>query len=812
MNVKYYGEYDDLNNNRIKVEILVDSYSGSPIELLMSRPAVTINYNTEDVFQPFKKSGAEISFLVENVIEDLFTGALTSPKVRIYRNNVLFWWGYITPNIYTQPYKDEYDVLTLECIDSLAQLANKDFIQKTDVQSLLGVILEILFDLNIDATKIYYPDCVSLYNPFSPALANLYIQERNFYDEKNEPEKCDDVIGEMLKYLGFQMMQWKDAYFIFDYQGIKNGKYGYYCYDFNSGTTSSVTLDFTAKEITEELIGVGRGTVTLGGIYNKVTVIANTNPMGDVLPDFEDEEDLINQNEDPNKYYEESYTFEDVDNTLLSGFFKSKANWNYTQPQIGGGLSPTPLTPVDEVTLSNRDELTEATFWQKVDSYKDEDGEPSSLSWKTYLTFIGDGYMLPYLELANIKKVILNGGYLIFNMRYKLSTDARAHSVVKSMYDSSTFGTCTNLKWTDNPDYIGASNWPNDTMFRAKLSVGDYYYNGVGWFLTSDYQAWKTRQNAIYYGLGYDYAGTTRHWYRYINSSGDLEYITETMYSQSTATTKESGDCIYANAKYFYRYDNNEIVYVPNDFYNEFLYGDCFYLVHKNKTDENIYDVEYELTNTVSYKMNIADATDGVAIKCPDNLSIYGDFHFTLYPWNKLGTNPQYRTDNPTTTLKAIHISDLFCIYRKTSPQYNIYSTAVDPDTIYENVINSGYCATLEDFKLKVNTVTDNAVSYSFVMEDDHSLMPSDNRYSFNKYLYYHYSNNVTTDIPENVIVKKMTEFYSTPKYQYANTLKNDNITPFTLLTENNLNKTMIVQNVEYDMTDNNAAVTTTEL
>lgn len=90
MNVKYYGEYDDLNNNRVRVEILVNSYSGTPIELLMSRPAVTINYNTEDIFQPFKKSGAEISFLVENVIEDLFTGALNSPKVRIYRNNVLF--------------------------------------------------------------------------------------------------------------------------------------------------------------------------------------------------------------------------------------------------------------------------------------------------------------------------------------------------------------------------------------------------------------------------------------------------------------------------------------------------------------------------------------------------------------------------------------------------------------------------------------------------------------------------------------------------------------------------------------------------
>lgn len=684
----------------------------------------------------------------------------------------------------------------------------------------MGVILETLEDMNIDATKIYYPMSVAPSTPLRyNTLNDLYIQERNFYDEKEEPEKCDDVIGEMLKYLGFQMVQWKDAYYIFDYYGIKKERYSFYCYDIASGTTSTVTLDFTPKEITEELIGVGRGTITLGGLYNKVTVISNTNPLSDVLPDFEDEEDLINQNEDPNKYYEESYTSDDVDYTLLSAFFKSKANWNYTQPSIGGGYSQMPLTPVDEVTLSNRDELTEATFWQKVDSYKDDDGEPSSLSWKTYLSFIGDGFMLPYLELANIKKVILNGGYLIINMRYKLSTDARPHSVVKSMFDSSsTFGTCTDLKWTDNPDYIGVANWPNDTMFRAKLSVGGYFYNGLGWRLTSEYQAWKTRQNAIYYGLGYDYAGTTRHWYRYLNTSGDDEYVTQAMFIQSTRPNKESGDCKYADAKYFYRYDNNEIVYVPDDFYNEFLYGDSFYLVHKNKTDEKIYDTEYELTNTVSYKMNIVDATDGVAIKCPDNFTIFGDFHFTLYPWNKLGTNPQYRTDMPTTTLKAIHISDLFCIYRKTNPNSDIFSTAADPDTIYENVIDSGYCATLEDFKLKVNTVTDNAVSYSFVMEPSYNMdLTVDYDFTRNlKYNYYYdediHSEVFRAELPENMIVKKMTEFYSTPKYQYANTLKNDNISPFTLLTENNLNKTMMVQNVEYDLTDNNAAVTTTEL
>ena len=54
--------------------------------------------------------------------------------------------------------------------------------------------------------KLYIPTTVAL-NGNTDILSNLYIQERNFYDEKDEPEKCDSVIGEILKYLGFQMLQ-----------------------------------------------------------------------------------------------------------------------------------------------------------------------------------------------------------------------------------------------------------------------------------------------------------------------------------------------------------------------------------------------------------------------------------------------------------------------------------------------------------------------------------------------------------------------------------------------------------------------------
>ena len=154
--------------------------------------------------------------------------------------------------------------------------------------------------------------------------------------------------------------------------------------------------------------------------------------------------------------------------------------------------------------------------------------------------------------------------------------------------------------------------------------------------------------------------------------------------------------------------------------------------------------------------------------------------------------------------MKAIHISDLTIKYCKTIPYGNIFSTTTtDPDTTYTNVIYSGFSQELDDVQLRVNTYNDKSVSYSFAMGKDGT-----------DYYYIRGLNFVGEgeDVPENKIVKRMTSHYSQPKYQYANTLKNDNITPFTLVTEHNLNKTMIVKNVEYDMTDNNAAVDTIEL
>lgn len=495
---------------------------------------------------------------------------------------------------------------------------------------------------------------------------------------------------------------------------------------------------------------------------------------------------------------------------MISGFFKSVHDWTYTQPySFNDGQ-------ISEVTIYNRDSITAGVFWQSVAEYKINDGEPSSLSRKMYITMTNSEWFgtLPTLALNTPKAMILDGGYLIINLKYKFSTDLRAHSAVKSMYDSAaTFGTCTYLTWTSNTDYIGAAGWPNNTMFPARLTIGDWYYNGERWDSITAQQARQAYYNSIYSGWGWDASGRTNHWYRTWNSTHNVwDYVTESVYN-SFSGQKESGDCIYANANYLYNVNcGDNKVYIPQEFYYEYYNSGYFFLLHINKTTEAIYDTEYALTNTVSYKMQI-NATDGVAIKCPESQTMYGQLNFQIYACSKLGYDPQPRTDIASTTLKAIHISDLSITYSKQQTQTDIYHESnIDPDTIYSNTVDENYCKELEDIELMVNTENAWATSYSYVIGQSGGQ--------------YNYIDSLTFGSakkkPEERLVQRLVNYYKTPKYQFSRSVHNKvtdvptstEVYPFQPITETigGSSKQLVTTAATYNVSQNTVNINTNEI
>ena len=59
-----------------------------------------------------------------------------------------------------------------------------------------------------------------------------------------------------------------------------------------------------------------------------------TNSNNTIIPEWNDEDDIINQNADANKYYESTRDISGKNYTLLNAFFKSKNNWDWNKPYL----------------------------------------------------------------------------------------------------------------------------------------------------------------------------------------------------------------------------------------------------------------------------------------------------------------------------------------------------------------------------------------------------------------------------------------------------------------------------------------------
>ena len=352
-------------------------------------------------------------------------------------------------------------------MDSIAQLENIKYSyidNKGAIRSFYEVMVYILDKIDSEKIidKIYLHNALQV-NASNDLLNKLMIQERNFFDEEEEPETCKEVLEDILSYLGMSLIQFEDKYLILDYQAIKTGNYKFIVYDRNDKTNQTVILPSDLRNLQDIGIYESNASISLGNVYNKINLISNNNGVDNLIPELFDEDDLVNQNTDANKYYEKKVE----DYSYLTAYFKSKENWETFQLDgVFGG------TGIPEITIDNVDSVTYGAFFQRNDSYKTEDGEPAKLNWTDYLTLAGKKFTLfgqadvkpdwgTFLSLKDRKQLIFKGGYFIINMDYKLSQKSIANDSIQS---------------SDAVYYDGKySAGFKDTKFACRLKVGDYY-------------------------------------------------------------------------------------------------------------------------------------------------------------------------------------------------------------------------------------------------------------------------------------------------------------------------------------------------
>lgn len=756
MNLAYYSEFKSRYNTPYRVEIYTKKNTGSAKEIRLSGTPFTVEWESDRLYKPLKMSNAVCSIITRELLLDLYTGENQGVEVVLKNRetNTLEWFGFVTPNMYSSDYIS-LDTLDIEAIDSIACLDNIKYSymgEKADFRSFSEIICNVLAkaDPQKCVQKLYVQNCNKLTSSATACiLKSLYIHERNFFDEMNELMTCKDVLTSLVEYLGMTLIQWKDAYYIIDYEYIDNGYTDCTLFNIRNLTSSNTILPISSKNIMDIGVSSSNGSISLDSVYNKVTVVANTNAIGDLCPDLIDDDDLENQNSDPDKYYTQT-----IDDTVfLSAYFKSKENWETLQS-------------VEEMDDSNIGNIYYGSFFQKTDSYSINDSEPSSLDWGTYLTFCsktmgepwltsGDKLYTPYLTLKKKNASLLNSGYLIIDFSYKFSQSYIADDGFNSPSGKSVYVSNSSNKYSAGYE---------DTKFYCRLKIGDYYYNGEEWRLYSEYT-----NNLDYYkvNLGIESVYGEKKYYIH-KSDGSKEYITKLEYEK-----------IYAK--------------------------DRFLIVRKNNENDKVYDTWYSPTNQVSYKENLSNSSDGVLIKLP-SFCLYGEIELDLCPPTILGGRPCHLTDgNGSDYCYYCHIKDFSIKYTDRKYIYDVFGNKLDDteDIVYSNVISDNYVTEADDIELTVNSYAKQILSYSNVATKNNGKL------DYLKSVYSRIAGN--SYLPEQILIDKLYRHHKTPKLIYKNSL-NYRFSPFDMIKENSLDRTMLVNALGIDYANDSIDVTLIEL
>ncbi len=734
-------------------------------ELVLYSDPVTIDYQgNDDVFYPLKCSGCKISVLTEELLLDLYSGKAKEICCKIYRNDTLFWFGFITPNIYNSDYINKYNKLELEFIDVISNLANYNYTYitgKQEITSFYNIITHILDKVDTDKIicNIYVQHSRQI-NGSTDILNELLINERNFYDEEEENEKCKDVLEYIAAYLGMTLMQFGDSLYFLDYESFNNNNRTVFIrYPRTESTARRVTLDSTDININENVFKAN-ASISLNDVYNKIVVIGNNNPIGEMVPKLFDEEDLINQNSDTNHYYEVEHSVEDTVYVLLMSFFNSRSNLILT-PTINKDKNN-----INEITANNILGGTDVLYLgagaiiQRYDSYIKAE-EPSTLSWKNVLTFIrnlnsytasaGFNYSTVRFNTSNSIS-FFKGGFFILDLTYRLSRYIYPHNCMQD----------NDLKYlnTDNGKFA-------DTTFPCRIAIGDYWYNGESWLTYSVFN-------------------------------------TDPVYSR---TYSESiFDSTNENERYWY-IENGQQVYVNKSEYDKWWLRDRFWLVHKNKEGDSIFNEEKKLTNQVSYKYNLDDSSNGVLIQLP-SFSLQGELNIEIGCNKNLGFNESKQDFGYDTRGVAYycHISDFSMKYTTDKHTLDILNEKKQElDSKYENEIDSDNVTEFDDIELRINTFNPHAGSYSYVINK------KENNYDYvNSVINTNTKENATS---EEHIINKYHNYYRNPKFIYNNTVRRaDKITPFTRFHENTLDKDFRINSMNFNLNNNSVDISTNEI
>lgn len=345
--MRIYGTYKNINDDIISVDIIsnkgdrVIEIGGSNATTHFSDDPIQIKSSVDDTFKTIIKSKCSIKLITKEFLgTELFASNARDIKVTIKKNSECIFAGFVVPCTYSQPYANEYESFTINCVDKLSTINNYNYnnitpdnyrdnkIHAANV-SFASIIISILNKATVDhglSGNIYYDNSRSIEDSTTSSFfTNLFANTVLFYgNEEDDIWSQDEVLDEILKYCTLNIKQVGSDFYIFDYNTIKLKNSVKWTNLINS---SSKTVTITDKSLSVNDYSSSDTTVSIDDVFNRIQLKCEIEGIDELITSPLEDDSISSPYTNKNKYMTEY--LQSKDNSVVSEKDRKINTWYY---------------------------------------------------------------------------------------------------------------------------------------------------------------------------------------------------------------------------------------------------------------------------------------------------------------------------------------------------------------------------------------------------------------------------------------------------------------------------------------------------
>lgn len=267
---RYKSKFCDIDNVQYDIEIWQESKEAFTIEeITLVREAITIEWTKLDKLEPIRSSAVTLQILCQSDRKfiDLYTVAVKTVRLDIYRAGSLYWSGTIDTELYEEPYYTAKGYVVSLTFSDFAVLSRIKW-NKTGFKKINEVINACIDAMGINYRSIdkHLSTKMNSYDT-NDIFSSLSILSDNFYNEDSEADNLQDVLEYVLTPFTAHIQQKNGAIHVFDINQIV--------------TETPIPIKWVRRD---SLLGVDK-------IYNNAKITFSAYEQTDIMSAEMDEDD-----------------------------------------------------------------------------------------------------------------------------------------------------------------------------------------------------------------------------------------------------------------------------------------------------------------------------------------------------------------------------------------------------------------------------------------------------------------------------------------------------------------------------------------